>query len=288
MQIYKEYDKDALDRQYNNRLNAPDHEQHLQQWEILSRETEKKYPVTKNIPYGELLDEKLDIFPSQQPHSKILVFIHGGYWHKHTAPDFYLIAEAFRSYELTTVIIDYPLMPEFSMDQLVLSCQRAIGWVYKNISQYNGNPDQIYVSGHSAGGHLASMMMTTDWREFNNKLSADLIKGICAISGLYNLVPIQLCYVNDVLKMDTATSLRNSPVQLRPKTNCPLLLAVGADESAEYLVQSRELFTAWPDQIIKLLEIPGLNHFSILETMLDHSSTLHKAMCRLMNIGNDK
>jgi arylformamidase len=278
MPIYKEYNQDALDRQYNNRLNAPDHERHLLRWELLSRETEKKYRVIKSIPYGGLPDEKLDIFPSEQAHAKTLVFIHGGYWYKHIAADFYLIAEAFRSYGFTTVLIDYPLMPAYSLDQLVKSCRRSIQWVQQNIAAYNGDPSEIYVAGHSAGGHLASMTMT-------GEESNTAVKAVFAISGLYNLQPVQLCYVNETIHLDKETALRNSPVNLSPVVSCPLLLAVGANESAEYLEQSRELYTSWSKQNanVELLEIPGADHFSILETMLVPSSPLHKAMCSLMN-----
>ncbi len=281
MFIYKQYDQEALDRQYNNRLNVPDHERHLQRWEMLSREAEKKYKPVKNIPYGDLPDEKLDIFPSEKPHSKTLVFIHGGYWYKHVAADFYLIAEAFRSHGVTTVLIDYPLMPGYSMEQLVISCRNAIHWVQQNISRYNGDGQEVYVSGHSAGGHLAAMMMVEGKQEF-----AYPLKGVCAISGLYNLLPVQLCYVNEILKMDEETALRNSPAHVAPVAWCPLIVAVGANESHEYLEQSRELYYAWTNHGVKveILEVEGADHFSILETMLDKSSDLHKAMFGLMDI----
>jgi arylformamidase len=281
MFIYKQYTQETLNRQYNNRQNAPDHERDLQRWELLSREAEKKYPPIKNIAYGELPDEKLDIFPSEQGQSKTLVFIHGGYWYKHVAADFYLIAEAFRPYGFTTVLIDYPLMPAYSLDQLVISCRRSIHWVQQNIAGYNGNPEQIYVAGHSAGGHLASMMMTAV-----QGFPAASIKGVCAVSGLYNLLPVQLSYVNETIKIDRETVLRNSPVNLLAAVSCPLILAVGAGESSEYLEQSRELYTHWKKQNREttLLEIPAADHFSILETMLVRSSPLHKAMCRMMEI----
>jgi arylformamidase len=281
MLIYKQYDQTSLDQQYNNRLNVPDHEKHLQRWELVSREAEKKYNPVKNISYGELPDEQLDIFPSDKPNSKTLVFIHGGYWYKHVAADFHLVAEAFRSYGVTTVLIDYPLMPGYRMEQLVLSCRTAIHWVQQNISRYNGDAQEVYVSGHSAGGHLAAMMMVKGKQEF-----AYPLKGVCAISGLYNLLPVELSYVNEILKMDEETVLRNSPVHLSPVAWCPLILAVGANETNEYLEQSRELYHAWTSQGIKveILEIDGEDHFSILGTMLDSSSYIHKVMRRLMDI----
>jgi arylformamidase len=286
MIIYKQYDQQALDQQYNNRFNSLDHESHLQQWELVNRETEKKYKLYKSIAYGELERETLDIFPSDQPNAKTLVFIHGGYWYKNGPFDVYLIAEAFRGYGITTVLIGYPLMPDHPLDQLVASCRKAIGWVYQNISGYHGNPEQVYVAGHSAGGHLAAMMMATNWPQFDSTLPSNIIKGVCAISGLYNLLPVQLCYVNEILKMDDATVIRNSPVHLSPETPCPLILAVGGEETAEYKAQTDELFTTWKEKgaDVQVMDITGTNHFSVLTSLLTASSQLPVAIGRLMHI----
>ena len=286
MIIYKEYDQEALDLQYNNRANALDHESHLQQWEWVNRETEKKYTLHKNLAYGELERETLDIFPADHPNAKTLVFIHGGYWYKNGPFDVYLVAEAFRSYGITTVLIGYPLMPDHPMEQLVASCRKAIGWVDQNIADYHGNPDAVYVAGHSAGGHLAAMMMATNWPQFDSVLPSNIIKGVCAISGLYNLLPVQLCYVNEILKMDQATVSRNSPVQLLPETPCKLILAVGGEETAEYKSQTQELYTVWKEKgaDVEMMEINETNHFSVLTSLLNVYSPLPVAIRGLMHI----
>jgi arylformamidase len=283
MLIYKQYDRAALDRQYNNRLHVPDFATHLDRWESLSRLTEKNYPVIEDIEYGKLSRERLDIYPSQLSQSKTLIFIHGGYWQKLDKAGFQFIAEAFRAYGITTVLLNYPLAPAVSINQIVASCQQAIHWVHKNISEYNGDPGELYIAGHSAGGHLAAMLMATTWNYFN--LNADVIKGACAISGLFNLIPIRLSDINHVLNMDEETALHNSPVHLLPTIQCPLIMAVGNDETDEFLDQSKELYTRWKENIsVELLQIPGLNHYSILETMLDPKSCLHQAMRQLMKI----
>ena len=284
MLIYKQYDQAALDRQYNKRLQVPDYLFYLQRWESLSRQTEKKYTANKDIPYGKLTGERLDIYPSSLPQSKTAICIHGGYWQRLNKSDFQFIAEAFRPYNFTTVIITYPLAPAVSLDQIALSCRKAIQWLHQNVSQYNGDPDQMYVAGHSAGGHLAAMLMTMDWNRFN--LSEEVIKGYCAISGLFNLTPIRLSDINEVLNMDKEMAIRNSPVQLKPLTQSPLILAVGGDESDEFKDQSGELYSTWKEKGIlqQLLEIPGLNHYSILETLVEPTSSLHKAMRQLMKI----
>lgn len=282
MIVYKKYNQQELDLQYNNRFHVPDFEISLQRWERLSRLAEKKYKVIKDIPYGNKTRECLDVFPSSNPYSKTLIFIHGGYWQKFDKSSFQFIAGVFADYGVTTVLINYPLAPDVSMDEIVDSCRKAIDWVYNNIVKFNGDPEQIYITGHSAGGHLAAMLMIKEEMQTHQRF----IKGICAISGLYNLIPIQLSNINEVLQMDEDTTIRNSPVLLLPDESCPLLIAVGGEETNEFLDQSRELNNNWENktQSVELLEIPGLNHFSILDSICDANSLLHKSMCKLMTI----
>ena len=282
MIIYKKYDQEQLDLQYNNRFHVPDFNTHLEQWECLSRLAEKKYRVVKDIPYGNGSRECMDVFPSSGKDSKTLVFIHGGYWQKFDKSSFHFIAGAFAGYGITTVLINYPLVPDVNIDMVVESCRKAVDWVFLNIDQWNGDPNQIYIAGHSAGAHLAAMLMT------NKKTQNDqtFIKGVCAISGLFNLIPIQLSNINEVLRMEKETAIRNSPVLKDPLEFCPLLVAVGAEETTEFKDQSRELNNNWKNKTnsIELLEIPGLNHFSILDSIDDPNSLLHLSICKMMMI----
>lgn len=152
--------------------------------------------------------------------------------------------------------------------------------MHENISEYNADPEQIYLAGHSAGGHLAAMMMTED-AQYPNRF----IKGVCTMSGLFNLLPVQLSEVNDTLQMDKSMALKNSPVLLLPAVHCRLLLTVGADETEEYRSQSSELFEKWKRFIpVELLELKTLNHYSIIEDLLNADSVLHKKICGLMKI----
>lgn len=283
MVIYKNYDQDALDRQYNNRLNVPEHAFHRSQWEVWSRETERESSVISDIPYGSLTRERLDIYPASKPNAKTLVFIHGGYWQMLDKTMFHFVARAFPDRNVTTVIINYPLAPESSLDQIVSSCRNAIRWTYENISDYNGNPDEIYVAGHSAGGHLVTMLLASD-PPLLCASQKDIIKGACVMSGLYNLIPIQLCYVNQIVGMDEETAVKYSSFRLSPTGKCPLIIAVGASETDEFNDQSECLYKNWKAKNIpvELLKIPGLNHYSILDTIVDPTSVLHKAMGRLM------
>jgi arylformamidase len=282
MIIYKKYNKQELDLQYNNRHHVPDFENSLQLWETLSRLAEKRFTNIKDIAYGEEPRECLDVFPSAKPNSKTLVFIHGGYWQKFDKSNFHFIAGAFADHGISTVIINYPLMPAVSMDKVVTSCRKAVGWIHKNIIDFHGDPEQIFIAGHSAGAHLAAMLLTTE--ETQNNLS--FIKGICGFSGVFDLIPIQLSNINDVLQMDKETAIRNSPALMAPNHICPLLIAAGGAETNEFLDQSRELYKNWKAKIpaIELIEIPGLNHFTILDSIVDRMSALHQSICKLMMI----
>jgi arylformamidase len=286
MIVYKGYDQAALDRQYNNRLHVPDFANFFSRWEFQSGETAMKLPLVKDIRYGSLDREKLDLFPSPIPQSKTLVFIHGGYWHMLDKDLFHFIANGFHAFGVTIVLLAYPLAPEYSIDQMLLSCRNALYWLYNNVAAYNGNPDELFVAGHSAGGHLAAMLMATDWKRTGLTIPADMIKGTCVMSGLFNLIPIFHSYLNTKIKMDLETAHRNSPVTLVPSNSCPLIIAVGAAETDEFQNQSIEFSEAWKDKgfPVHLLQLPAENHFSIVDAMVEKGSGLHSAISQMMGL----
>jgi arylformamidase len=226
------------------------------------------------------------VYPASKPLSKTLIFIHGGYWHLLNKTLFHFIASGFHAYGVTTVLLTYPLAPHVTIDQIVLSCRKAILWLFGNVQAFNGDPHQMYVAGHSAGGHLAAMLIATRWNDFDAAIPANMLKGACCVSGLFNLFPIHLSYLNTVLKIDKETALRNSPVKLEPLNACPVIVAVGENETTEFHDQSKEIVACWKDKgtDCQLLTLPGKNHFSIVEAMVDSNTALYTAICQLMEI----
>jgi arylformamidase len=285
MFVYKQYDQTALDRQYNNRLLVPEYDIHIKRWEDRSREAEKKLKGVYDIAYGDHERERLDIYPSSKKKSKTLIFIHGGYWQKFDKSLFQFVAEAFLPYEFTVVLITYPLAPSVPLDQIVASCKRAVQWVHANIQQYNGDPDELYVAGHSAGGHLAVMLMSAGRQHSNTSFPAGMVKAVCAMSGLFDLEPIRLSEINQITKLDEHAVSGNSPVDLMPVCHCPMVIAVGADESDEFISQSAALYFSWQKHNVpmELLQLPAINHYSIVESFADKNSSLHAAMLQLMS-----
>ena len=278
MKVYKDYNQEQLDYQYNTRLQVPDYANYFDRWEKESRQTAEHNTLIKDIPFGDHPKECLDIFPSNIPHSKTLVFIHGGYWHLLDKSIFHFLAEHFLKYNITTVLINYPLAPQSSIDEIVSSCRRALRWIHDNIKLYNGDPGELYLLGHSAGGHLASMLLVGEETKF--------VRAAISLSGLFRLEPVMLSYLNDSIRMDRENALKNSPVFLNPAGDCPLLLVTGTDESDEFKDQSEKLYQSWKSKCsnTELLMAPQKNHYSILDAVIEKDSTLRRAIVRMMNV----
>ena len=278
MNVYKHYNQEQLNNQYNTRLQVPDYASYFDRWEKLSRQTAEQNAMLKDISFGDHPDERLDIFPSKIQQSKTLVFIHGGYWHLLDKTMFHFLAGDFLKHDITIVLINYPLAPRASIDDIVVSCRKALRWIHDNVIRYNGDPAELYLLGHSAGGHLASMLLVEEEAKF--------VRAAISLSGLFRLEPVMLSYLNDSIGMDEENAIKNSPVLLTPANDCPLLLVTGADESDEFKAQSEELCHRWKNKFseIEILEVPQKNHYSILDAVVEKDSILQAAIMRLMNI----
>jgi arylformamidase len=278
MSVYKNYNQEQLNDQYNTRLQVPDYASYFERWERLSKQTAEQNTMLKDIPFGEHPEELLDIFPSKIQHSKTLVFIHGGYWHLLDKTMFHFLAGHFLKYDVTTVLINYPLAPRSSMDKIVTSCRKAFRWIHDNIIRYNGDPKELYLLGHSAGCHLASMLLV--------EVEAKFARAMISLSGLFRLEPVMLSYLNDSIGMDRENAIKNSPVFLKPANDCRLLLVTGTDETDEFKAQSDELYHSWKSKCsnIELLNVPQKNHYSILDAVIEKDSGLREAIIRLMHI----
>lgn len=281
MIIYKQYNKAELDNQYNNRLHVPDFADYLDRWQQCSVKTTATYSSVKDIAYSQHLRETLDLFPADRPNGKVLVFIHGGYWQLFDKTMFHFIAPVFLRYNISVVLINYPLAPDATIDTIADATRKAILQLHDYLSDYNLSANGLYIAGHSAGAHLAAMLCSEQWPDKLQKT----VKGLCLLSGLYNLLPIQLSNRNEVLQMDVITTRRNSPVLLPNVTGWPMLIAVGASETEEFKAQSSDWFNK-NSQLANtsFIEVPGANHFSILDALVDETSVLHQSLKKMMNV----
>ncbi len=272
-----------LDAQYNNRARVPEFAQHVQRWQRESAAA-RQAPCTLDLAYGKSAAEKLDIFPSSRSENSapVLVFIHGGYWRSLDKADHSFIAPAFTPHACV-VIPNYPLCPSVTMEQLVMSQVQALAWVYRNIAQYGGDASRITVIGHSAGGHLAAMMLACQWQRHASDLPARLVRNALSLSGLHDLQPImQSPYLQCDLHLTPSQVKRCSPAYF-PAPAGQLIALCGADESDEFLRQNALIETAWGKRcVIQREALIGLNHFSVLEALAMPGHRAHSAVLSLL------
>ena len=276
MALYRNYDRAGLDAQYFLRGRVPEHPEYFRRWAEDSAAVRGSRPCRLDIPYDR---ERLDLFPARRAAAPCLLFIHGGYWQALDKSDFSFLAPAFQDAGITLAVVNYTLAPKAGMDEIVRQNRAAVAWLYRNAREIGIDPERIHVAGHSAGGHLTAMALATDWAAF--ELDRNPVRGACAISGLYDLEPIRLCYLNDVLGLDAATAQRNSPLRHLPKQSPPLILSVGTGETDEFLRQQESFAAAWRASglPLEIADQSGDNHFDVVGR-LGQQSPLHQAVMR--------
>ncbi len=287
-------DPQWLDRMYNNRALVPDHANHLVQWAEASEEAREAHPNHCDIAYGDDATEQLDLFPASanvgasKKGAPVVVFIHGGYWRSLDKSDHSFIAPAFSNQGACVVVPNYALCPAVTVPQIVMQMVKALAWVNRHIARYGGDPRRITVIGHSAGGHLAAMLLACAWPVYGEDLPADLVKGAVSISGLYDLEPIlHTPFLQDSLRLTPEQVQRSSPARMPRPSHGRLYTLAGADESAEFLRHNQMIQTAWGKKTVSVCEIvPGRNHFSVLEDLTAPWQRLHQLASQMVFSAN--
>ena len=270
--IFLSYDRTALDLQYNNQLRVPDFADHVARWQKESARVRAALPGERDVAFGPSADEVLDIYtPAQvgRP-APVQVFYHGGYWRSFKAADFAFVAERMVEAGVLAVIVNYALVPTVRIGELVRQCRAALAWVHANIARYGGDPNRIFVSGHSAGGHLVAVLAAMAGEPDTRAL----LQGGVALSGLFDLEPIRLCYLQETLQLTPAEVAANSPARQLPTAAKPLILSYGADESQEFARHSTAYGRALAERGIPCAVRPlvGHNHMSICTALADRKS----------------
>ena len=279
------YDPAWLERMYNNCALVPDHMDYFGRWARDSAQVRANIPCALDVAYGTGVGETLDVFPSACTTGgpvPVLVFIHGGYWRSLDKSDHSFIAPPFTQAGFCVVVVNYALCPgtpdaPVNIPHIARQMEKALGWVWHQIAAHGGDPRRITVAGHSAGGHLAALLLTSVWPLIGAGLPDGLVRNALSISGVHDLEPIMHTPMyQSVLHLTEQQVLQCSPARLLEPPTGTLYCAVGADESPEFLRQNQLMQDAWGSHFVpRSVALPGLNHFSIVDALAKPGHDLH-------------
>lgn len=286
--VFRDYDQANLDRELNLRARWPEHPAFFTRWARDSAAVRAALPCRLDLSYGDTAAETLDLFPAAGGGAApLLAFIHGGYWQGLDKGDFSYLAPAFVEAGIAFASLNYVLAPAGGIGTMIEQVRRALAWLHREAGMLGIDPERIVVAGHSAGGHLAAMALSTDWPAFASDLPAGLLAGGCAISGVYDLEPIRLSYHNKVLNIAAEQTRPWSPLYCLPHHAPPLLLAVGSEETGEFLRQQAAYAAAWAACGLPCREVAmiGLHHFTAVDALGDRRHGLYEAVRDLLVAG---
>jgi len=285
--VWLDMDQKELDDAYDQSVYAPNQQQITERYETNSEATRARIGPPRRYAYGPTPIEALDVYTTMRPDAPINVFIHGGAWRGGLAKDYAFPAELFVHAGAHYVVLDFTTVQDGggSLRTMADQVRRAVAWVYRNAQTFGGDSNRLYVSGFSSGGHLAGVVLTTDWtNDFN--LPADTVKGGLCCSGMFDLKPVRLSARSSYVKFTDQMEQALSPQRHLDKLNCPIIVAYGTFETPEFQRQSRDFSAALKaaGKLAQLLVGEGYNHFEMIETLANPYGLLGRAMLDLMKL----
>ena len=286
--VFLDYDQAELDAAYDQSAYAANLKQIIGRYETNSDLARTRLGPPKTVAYGPSPVETLDIYRTKKAKAPVLIFIHGGAWRGGRAKDYGFAAEAIVHAGAHYVVPDFAWVQDVGGDlaTVVGQVRRAVAWVYKNAASFGGDPSRIYVSGHSSGGHLAGVMLTTDWHK-ELGLPANLIKGGVCASGMYDLYPVSLSARSGYVKFTDDVIARFSSQRHLDQLRCPVTVVYGTYETPEFQRQNREFAAALSaaGKPVELHVAAGYNHFEVMETLANPYGFVGRAALARMRLG---
>jgi arylformamidase len=285
--VFMDYDQVELDAAYNQLVYAPTTPQIVKRYVTNSDATRARLGPPKRFAYGPTAVEGLDVYRSSRENAPIMVFVHGGEWRAGSAKASAYAAELFVRSGAHFVVPDFINVIEAGGSLMPMADQvrRAVKWVHDHANEFGGDANRIFLSGHSSGGHLTGVLVTTDWaKDFG--LPADVIKGAIACSGMYELAPVALSFRRTFVTFTPQTIEALSPQRHLDKIVCPTIVTYGTLETPEFQRHSRDFAAAAAaaGKPVSLLACENYNHFEIIETMANPYGPLGRAALEMMSL----
>lgn len=274
--LYRNFSTQAeIDAQYDVEQAVPDFTLYARHYVEESRLARHRLNGELDVPYGPTRAETLDIFPAAKRGAPVFIFVHGGYWRMLSSKEFSCVALGPHQLDITTVVVNYALVPWVSIDEITRQTRAAVAWVLRNIERYGGDPSRVVLGGHSAGGHLTAMCLQTAWAD-DYGLPQNPLAGAILVSGLYDLQPLRYSNMQPLLQLDDGVIRRNSPQFSVRECPTPALITWGDDEPDEFRRQSESYLEAWQQAGNRAKRLPqaGANHFTAIYGFEDPNHVL--------------
>jgi arylformamidase len=282
MKVFRDYTQDELDRAYDQRQWAPNAAAVIARYGTESAAARSRLRSLPGIAYGPSAEEVLDIFPCGAAKAPIHIYIHGGAWRLLSKDESCFQAEAFVEAGIHFVALNFANLPQVRLPEMAAQIRRAIAFVHQKASTFGGDAGAITISGHSSGGHLAAVALTTDWTRYG--LPGDAIKGGLCASGMYELEPVLMSARGSYVQLEAEEAPELSPIRHIGRISCPVSVAWGGLESPEFKRQGDE-FAAALGEAGKLkgkLVLDALNHFEVAFSLASRGGALFREVMRLM------
>lgn len=278
--VFLDYDQVELDAAYDQTVYEPDIDQLSAKLHSDSDTIRAVLGAPQRVAYGRKEIEKLDIYRTNRPDAPVFIFLHGGRWRVAIAKDYGFPAETFVRAGAHFVVPDFDWVQNVDGDLNVLAAQtrQAIEWVHGNAASFGGNPDRIWLGGHSSGAHLAGVALTT--------LQSDIVKGGVLLSGMYDLKPVRLSSRSSYVKIDDATEDALSPQRHIERIRVPVVVMYGTRETPEFQRQSRDFAAAVKaaGKPVDVIVAENYVHMETVESLANPYGLAGRAALKMMKL----
>jgi arylformamidase len=284
--VWQDLDQKELDDAYDQSVYAFNQGNIAERRRANSELALKVIGPPQRVAYGETAIEKLDIYRTKRANAPVAVFIHGGSWRNGKASDNTYLAEPFVNAGAHYVMPDFINVLDAGGDlfAMVEQVRRAVAWVYRNAASFGGDPNALYLAGHSSGGHLGGCVVTTDWAA--QGLPLDILKGALLGSGMYDLKAVRLSKRGEYVKFTDAMEQELSAQRHLDRLHTPLVLTHGTLETPEFQRQTRDFYAAVKaaGKPVELRVGQGYNHFETQETLANPYGLMGRAAFQQMKL----